>query len=231
MTIRNFSTALVVACGLALTSQATAQTSAQDAVNSVDPNVLALTATFNDEAIPFNDKLITLGKADAPLTSVLVFGLSADTTYFVNRILPRIIDKYVASGKMKLVVIDYPLTWHDMQVLAGFRCVPPDKHWDLLQKAVSYNRFAHNLKIDSFMNAPDHVWREMKDYGVSRETADKCMRNVTIVGHIEAQRQVVTSTWGTSTAPTFIVGDQVLVNPYSDSPITEAIEGALKGGK
>lgn len=34
-----------------------------------------------------------------------------------------------------LIVYDFPLTWHDMQALAGFRCLPADKHLAAMQAA------------------------------------------------------------------------------------------------
>lgn len=225
-------TALAVLAGFGLNciSSVAAQEAAKDE-SPIPAEVLELTATFNDDVIPFNNKLVMLGKADAPVAAVLVFGLSEDTTYMVGRWLPDIVDKYVESGKMKLTVIDFPLTWHDMQAFAAFRCVAPEKHWELLKDAVKYPRPAYNMKNDSLLNAPDHVWGMMKSHGVPRDRADKCMRNNAIVGHIEAQRLIVTDTWKTTVAPTFIVGNKVIVNPSSPSAIEDAIEAVLKGGK
>lgn len=227
---RSAALAAIAGAGLSCMPPAMAQDATRDAA-PVPAEVLELTATFNDDAIAFNDKLITLGKADAPLSAVLVFGLSADMTYMVGRWLPDIVEKYVDSGKMKITVIDFPLTWHDMQALAGFRCVAPEKHWELLKEAIKYPQPAHHLKADAYLNAPGHVWTMMKSYGVPRDKAEKCMRNNAIVGHVEAQRQVVTETWKTTAAPTFIVGSAVLVNPSSPDAIEDAIEVALKGGK
>lgn len=227
---RTATLAVLAGIGLSCMPPAIAQEAAKDEAQ-VPSDVLELTATFNDDAIPYNDKLVTLGKADAPVSAVLVFGLSGDMTYMAGRWLPDIVEKYVDSGKMKLTVIDFPLTWHDMQAFAGFRCVAPEKHWDLLKEAVKYPQPAWNMKKDSLLNAPDHVWRLMKSYGVSREVAEKCMRNNAIVGHVEAQRRIVTDTWKTSVAPTFVVGDKVVVNPSSLGALEEAIEAALKGGK
>ena len=215
---------------LALTGMAHAD-NAEKTDAEVPPEVLKLTATFNDEAIPFNDKLIILGRADAPLTSVFVFGLSGDATYLVNRWLPELISKYVDSGKMKLVVIEFPLTWHDMQAFSAFRCVSTERHWELLKESVRYPQPAFQMKKESAMNAPDHIWRMMKSYDVPRDKAEKCMRNNAIVGHIEAQRHIVTDTWNTTVAPSFVVGDKVLINPSSAGVIEAAIESALKGGK
>lgn len=222
--------AVLAGFGLSCISCVAAQEAAKDE-SPVPAEVLELTAIFNDDVIPFNDKLIMLGKADAPVAAVLVFGLSYDTTYMVGRWLPDIVGKYVDSGKMRLTVIDFPLTWHDMQAFAAFRCVAPEKHWELLKDAVKYPQPAHNMKADSLLNAPDHVWRMMKSYDVPREKAEKCMRNYAIAGQIEAQRRIVTDTWKTTVAPTFVVGDKVVVNPSSPSAIEDAIEAVLKGGQ
>ncbi len=81
------------------------------------------------------------------------------------------------------------------------------------------------------MDAPEKIWKMMESYGVTRDVAQKCMRNNAIVGHVEAQRQVVTDTWKTNTAPTFIVGGSVVVAPSTEGVLEDAIEVALKGGR
>lgn len=201
---------------------------AQQEKPSGDTIAQELTETFNDEQISFNDNLIVLGKEDAPISVMFVFGLSADTTDFVRRFLPSIVRNYVDAGKVKLVIIEFPLTWHDIQAFAGFRCVPASKHWEVLREAVAYPQTAHHLKADSILNAPSHIWPIMKNYGVGRDLAEKCMRNTAIAGHIEAHRQVVTDTWSIKQAPSFVIAGKVITNIFS---VEDAIETALKGGQ
>lgn len=50
-------------------------TGSTTAVPGTEEDVAALAATFNDDAIPFNDQLVVLGKPEAKVTAVLVFGL------------------------------------------------------------------------------------------------------------------------------------------------------------
>lgn len=192
----------------------------------------ALMATFNDETIPFNDRLITLGKADAKINGVLVFGLSADTSYLVTMAVPQLIKKYVDSGIMKLTIIEHAITWHDMQAFAGFRCVPSEKHWELLQRVAKRDeRQAFYMKDSDYLKAPSYIWPMMDGFGVSRELAEKCMRNSAIVGHMEGQRRTVNELWNVKSVPTFIVGDKVMVTPSSFGIIEDAIEIALKATK
>lgn len=213
---------LALALSLATAFPATAQ----DA--EVPVAVTQLLEKFNDDTIPFNDKPVILGNENAPVTGVFVFGLSENTSWMVNRAFSGI-KRHIKAGQLKLVVIEMPLTWHDMQAFAGFRCVAPEKHWTVLEDAVSNPRAAGGMKNDSLINAPNHIWSMMRGNGVNREQAERCMRNSAIVGHIEAQRRVVKETWGTDIAPSFIIGDKIITDPTNDSAIIAAIESALKG--
>ena len=209
-------------CSLAAPAQQTA------ASYQVPSDVAELAATFNDEVIPFNDQLIVLGKPDAKVTAVLLFGLSGDTGYFMERVFPQLKEKYVDSGKLRLIVYDFPLTWHDMQALAGFRCLPADKHLEALQAAVRHNTFAQGMKRASYMNTPDHVWGILKGFDIPRDKAEKCMRNNAIIGYVEALRRTATQSWRVTMAPSFIVGDRVIHNPSSLGQIEDALNSALK---
>ncbi len=198
---------------------------------AIPPMVAELVETFNDEEIPFNDKLITIGRADAPATGILILGLSENSSYLMKRVIPDLEKKYAKSGKVKFVIIELPLTWHDMQAFAGFRCVSSDKHWEVMQNALSYPRDHYQMKQASYLNAPGYIWSMMKGYGVERAQAEKCMRNNAIVGHVEGQRRLIKESWGIDTAPSFVIGETVLTNPTSEGPIISAIENYLEGSK
>lgn len=201
------------------------------APSQVPTDVAELAATFNDEVIPFNDQLIVLGKPDAKVTAVLLFGLSGDTGYFMERVFPSLKEKYVDSGRIRLIIYDFPLTWHDMQALAGFRCLPADKHLEVLQAAVRHNTFAQGMKRASYLNTPDYVWGILKSFDIPRDKAEQCMRNNAIVGHVEALRRTATQSWWVTWAPSFIVGNRVLHNPSSLGQIEAVLNSALKEGK
>ncbi len=191
-------------------------------------DLVELVATFNDDVIPFNDQLVVLGKADAKVTAVLIYGLSGDTSYLMDRIFARIKEKYVDTGKLRLIVYDFPLTWHDMQALAGFRCLPAEQHLAAMQAAVRYPSFADGMKRGSYMATPARVWRVLKDFDITPEKAEKCMRNTAIIGHVEALRRTATNTWGVTRAPSLIVNDRVIASPSSLPLIEDALNSALK---
>jgi len=213
---------------LALWSLAAACQPAAPPPYQVPKDVAALAATFNDDAIPFNDQLVVLGKPEAKVTAVLVFGLSGNSAYVMEKMFPRLKEEYVDTGRVRLVVYDFPLTWHDMQALAGFRCLPADKHLAAMQAAVRYNSFAEGMKQASYLNTPNHVWGILKEFDIPRDKAEKCMRNNAIIGYVEALRRTATQSWRVTMAPSFIVGDRVIHNPSSLGQIEDALNSALK---
>jgi hypothetical protein len=183
-----------------------------------------LVQTFNDETIAFNDKMVVLGKPDAKVTAVVIYGLSVETTYFMNAMFPDVRRRYIDSGKVRVIVFDFPLSWHDMQALAGLRCLPAEKHFEAMHEAVRSERLAHGMRHDTFMNAPRYFVPLLRRFGLDDAKAQQCMRNLRIIGHIEAARKLATEQWNISFAPTLIIGGEKLVNPSSLGVVTEFLD-------
>lgn len=198
------------------------------AQNANEKAAIELTNLFNDDSVVFNTQLLVLGKADAPITAVLAFGLSENTSDLVNRALPSLTRKYIDTGKLKVIVMELPLTWHDMQAFAGFRCAPANSHWEVLKAAVRDPRQAYRMKSDNYLKTPEYVWPYMKSLDVSREAMERCMRNNEVVGFVEGQRRVLLDVWNVKSAGSFIIGNKIETNP---NLIGDAIEESLKGVK
>ena len=79
---------------------------AQAQTEEVPPEVARLVEKFNEDEIPFNDSLLVLGKPEAPVSVVFMLGLSGHSSYLVSRGLDDLIEKYVDTGKVKLIIID-----------------------------------------------------------------------------------------------------------------------------
>lgn len=203
---------------------ARSQTTSFDQVNE-------LANLFNEDDIQYNNNTTIIGNDGAKITGVLVIGLSYDSHEFMKSIYPRIVSKYIDSGILKLIVLELPLTWHDVQAFAGFRCIPSDKYWSNLQLVIKkYPYDVHAMKKSSILKAPDYIWRMMEGSGISREQAEKCMRNSAIIGYVEAMRRITRDGMNVEYAPSIMIGDKFLGNPSSFGLIEDMIESTLKGG-
>lgn len=184
--------------------------------------------SMNDDDIPFNQEFIELGSPQAKVTALYFHGITEDSSYFIKRILSGIVSKYVDTGQIRIKLIEYPLSLHDIQAFSAFRCIEPKRHWELLQRvAVRDERKGFNLKKGSYENAPDIIWSMMDDFGVDRKKADACMRNTHINGFVEGLRRGGAEAFQVTSAPKLYVGGK-LITPDSVGRLSDAIDQALK---
>ncbi len=169
-------------------------------------------ATINDDKIPYNDSLITIGNENAKVTAVLFYAQACtDSEYFLRNVFPDLKKDYIDTGKLRLVFFEYPLNWKDIQALAGLRCVPKEKHLDALLEAARTSR-ARIFRTTQINSVPDQYTSVLTKFGLSEEQALKCMRNSEVIGFLEGQRRLAVEQWNIMETPTLLIGDQKFKN-------------------
>jgi protein-disulfide isomerase len=69
-----------------------------------------------------------LGKADAPITIIEYASLTCPhCAHFTVDVLPKLQQKWIDTGKAKLVLRDFPLDEPALRAAMVARCAPPDK--------------------------------------------------------------------------------------------------------
>ena len=69
-----------------------------------------------------------LGKPDAPITIVEYASLTCPhCAHFANDVLPELKKKWIDTGKVKLVLRDFPLDEPALRAAMIARCAPPDR--------------------------------------------------------------------------------------------------------
>src|SRR5580704_16653474 len=80
-------------------------------------------------AVQPNDRV--LGKADAPITIIEYASLTCPhCRHFDIDVLPKLKQKWIDSGKAKLVLRDYPLDEPAMRAAMIARCAPPAQFYE-----------------------------------------------------------------------------------------------------
>src|SRR5207248_5466238 len=75
-----------------------------------------------------------LGKDDAPITIVEYASLSCShCAHFANAVLPKLKEKWIDTGKAKLVLRDFPLDEPALRAEMLARCVPPERFFPLVE--------------------------------------------------------------------------------------------------
>jgi protein-disulfide isomerase len=162
-----------------------------------------------------------LGNPDAPITIVEYASLTCPhCAHFANDVLPEIKKEWIDTGKVKLVLRDFPLDEPALRAAMIARCAPPER----------YYAFA-----DTFFSAQEK-WVRSGDYrealarlaklgGMGQAEFDTCMKNTELENKIVEGRLRATQELEVSSTPTFFVNGSKLAG----APTKEEFEKLLSG--
>lgn len=183
-------TALAVMSVALLPSIATAQ--------STSPAADYTAELMKPQAIPD----IVIGKPDAPVTIVEYASLTCGhCANFHNGVLPKLKEKYIDTGKARLILRDFPL---DNLAAAGSmlaRCAPADKSYQVLSSL-----FAKQNEWAFVQGNPvPALFKIASENGFTQETFDKCLIDQKLLENITNMRDHASKSLGVRSTPTFFV--------------------------
>lgn len=162
-----------------------------------------------------------LGNPDAPITIVEYASLTCPhCAHFANEVLPELKKKWIDSGKVKLVLRDYPLDEPALRAAMIARCAPPDRFY---------------AYVDTFFAAQDK-WVIARDYrealarlvklgGMSQDEFDNCLKNTELENKIVEERLVASKDLDVNSTPTFFING----TKFAGAPTVEEFDKVLSG--
>lgn len=191
-------------------------------------DVTRMLATFNDEKLQFREAPVIIGSEQAKLTAVFFYAPTCiDSSAFLRDVYAEIKKTYIDTNKLRLIIYDYPLNWRDMQLISGLRCLPADKQLDAIVESAN-KRLPNILRKATFTSAPGYFASTLTKFGLSEEQAEKCMRNVEIIGHVEGMRKLAAELWNISVTPTLLIGDSIYTTIGNFALVSEILDKHLK---
>jgi protein-disulfide isomerase len=193
---------------LAGPSPAQAQAPAQAPPAATQANPLALTP---DDHI--------LGNPQAPITIIEYASLTCPHCgHFARDVLPTLKQKWIDTGKAKLVMRDYPLDGPALRAAMIARCAPPDRFYAF---------------IDTFFQ-DQQQWVLAKDYqaalarlallgGMTKAQFDACLADKSVEDKVLQSRLVATQQLDVNATPTFFINGK----KFDGAPEEDALNAAL----
>ena len=174
-------------------------------------------AMANPLALTPDDRV--LGKSDAPITIIEYASMTCPhCAHFATDVLPQLRQKWIDSGKAKLIMRDYPLDEPALRAAMIARCEPADKFYPFVETLFAQQR----------------TWVLAKDYqgelaklalisGMNKSKFDACLANKSVEDQVLQSRLVATQQLAVNSTPTFYING----SKFDGAPETDAMDAAL----
>ena len=186
---------------------------------SPTPALAAAGDAAKELAVQPSDRI--LGKAEAPITIIEYASLTCPhCAHFDVTVLPKLKEKWIDTGKAKLVLRDYPLDEPALRAAMVARCAPADRFYPL---------------IDTFF-AQQEQWATSRDYraaleklvklgGMSDKEFKGCISDKKLEDQVAQSRLTASQQLGVDATPTFFINGK----KFDGAPTVEAFDQALSG--
>ena len=186
---------------------------------SPTPALAAAGDAARELAVQPSDRI--LGKAEAPITIIEYASLTCPhCAHFDVTVLPKLKEKWIDTGKAKLILRDYPLDEPALRAAMVARCAPADRFYPL---------------IDTFF-AQQEQWATSRDYraaleklvklgGMSDKEFKACISDKKLEDQVAQSRLTASQQLGVDATPTFFINGK----KFDGAPTVEAFDQALSG--
>jgi protein-disulfide isomerase len=170
-------------------------------------------------AVTKDDRI--LGNPDAPITIVEYASLTCPhCAHFENEVLPELKKKWIDSGKVKLILRDFPLDEPALRAAMIARCAPPDRFYAYIDTF-----FAAQEKWVTARDYREALARLVKLGGMSKEEFDNCLKNTALENKIVEERLVASKELEVNSTPTFFING----TKFTGAPTVEEFDKVLSG--
>ncbi len=162
-----------------------------------------------------------LGKPDAPITIIEYASLSCPhCAHFATEVLPKLREKWIDTGKAKLILRPYPLDELALRAEMVARCAPPERYYPLIETFFETQ--------DKWVVAKD--WRAALERiarlaGVGTKEFDACLGDKALEDKIAQSRLTAAQQLGVQATPTFFING----TKFDGTPTFEAFDQLLSG--
>lgn len=170
---------------------------------------------------PMEDKV--LGDPEAPVTIIEYSSMTCPhCAAFHTGTLPEIKEKYIDTGKAKLVFREFPFDPRAMAAFMLARCAPDDRYFPLIDVLYQQQR--------TWASAPDArppLLQISKLAGFTQESFEACLKNQEMLDNISQVQKRAADEFGVSSTPTFFINGEKVAGNMSVEDMSKLIDKHL----
>ena len=178
--------------------------------------------SFADNPKTLNN-LIVLGADEAPVKIKIFSSLTCPhcASFHIN-VVSKIKKKYVDSGKVQLIFIDFPLDQIALNASILLHCLNQEKQMTFLDNLYeNQSEWASGSDLNEINNNLKEI---VKILGISSDQFDKCLNNEIITDKILSDRINAHQKYSINSTPTIIINEKKFEGSVSFKNIKKKIE-------
>ena len=167
--------------------------------------------------------IVAIGSYDAIVKIKIFSSLSCPhCANFHIKVVPEIIKKYVESGKVQLIFIDFPLDLAAFNASKLLHCVDQKKQISFLD--IVYDTQSNWTNASNIEDINNNLKKIAKNLGISPEQFDKCLIDEDISDKILNNRIEASQKYPIKSTPTIVINEKKLEGSASFENIKKKIE-------
>lgn len=167
---------------------------------------------------------MTMGSADAPVTIIEFASLGCHhCAKFHMETLPQIKEKYIDTGKVRLIFQDFPLGAPALAASMTARCAGPKKFFGFIEIL-----FRSQEKWSRSKNPLQELTNVARFGGMSGKDVQACLKQQSLLEHIRRGALVGQEDFEISATPSFVIGSEIIRGAQPFEMFQRAIDKALK---
>jgi protein-disulfide isomerase len=167
---------------------------------------------------------IILGKQSAPITIIDYSSFSCPScAAFHNKVLPYLEEKYIDTGKVKLIFRGYPIRAIDLKAGAIPSCAPTERFYAFVKVLFKTQR---NWASES-SNPIETLEHLSRLGGLSGEEVQKCFNDKELEDKIISLRQLAQTELNINSTPTFIINGKIYEGAFERKKLFAILDTEL----
>jgi protein-disulfide isomerase len=168
---------------------------------------------------------VAVGRVDAPVTIVKYASLTCPyCKKFQAEIFPQLKREFIDTGKVRLLIREFPIGFQSGAATIAMRCASPDKQLALYEKFLSTQAQWVSQEVRH-----DPLFKIAATAGVTRPEFDACFQDKTLVGALNKIKERGRNL-GIVGTPNFFVGTKLIKGTLEIAQIRELVNAQLGSG-
>ena len=183
--------------------------------------IISLKSFADDLSIKKN--MIVIGSYDAIVKIKIFSSLTCPhCANFHMKVVPEIKKEYVASGKVQLIFIDFPLDQAAFNASKLLHCADKKNQMDFLD--VIYKTQSNWAEGSTINEINSNLKKIANNFGINSMEFDKCLINEVVIDKILTDRIEGNQKYSINSTPTIVINEKKLEGSTSFKNIKKKIE-------